>query len=113
MLNVIDQPRDNIADKLDNLSKRVDTTKLRIKERPPLTPVPLEVEEQLLFGMATSSDTTQLHAYFIKEFTADKFFDVFFWAKDILDYAYGQMVLSEYDHPSMPKLPNNQVNIYY
>jgi hypothetical protein len=22
----------------------------------------------------------------MKEFTADKFFDVFFWAKDILDY---------------------------
>ena len=51
LLNVMDQLRDNIADKLDNLPKRVDTTKLRIKEQLPLlelrkTPVPL-VKEKL------------------------------------------------------------------
>ena len=43
-------------------------------------------EEQLHFGMATSTDT-QLHGYFMKEFTVDyKFFDIFIWAEDILDY---------------------------
>ena len=52
----------------------------------------------------------------MKEFTVDKFFDIFFWAKDILDYekstSMGKWFFQSMTILLIPKLPNNQVYIW-
>ncbi|OXV06464.1 hypothetical protein Egran_05768, partial [Elaphomyces granulatus] len=57
-------------------------------------------EEDPDFCMARSSNVSSLHHYFQKAFTADRFLEVFYWARPILDFEksspLGQYYLKHY-----------------